>query len=649
MQITKSIPRPASGPLRRVFKHGDRPWQSLIMIASAAILILVLGIGFMLWQQSIGAQKALGLKFILPTLDAHWNPALNKFQAWPFIYGTLITSLAAIVLAVPISLGVAVFLAELCPPWLRQPLNWMVELLAAIPSVVYGLWGIFVFLPLVVVPFGQALSGTLGHVPLLNALFTGPIPLSGSSRLAAATILTIMIVPTITAVTRDVLLAVPNHQREAALALGATRWETIWQVILPYGLSGILGAAILGLGRALGETMAVTMVIGNSIEGSPSLLRPGYTMASIIANEFSETVSGLHTQALVEIGLVLFIITLLLNFIARLLVWRVARRISSEGAGMTTTTFTELMNQHRTVRKSQRKIANAVMLSLTVLLTILALIPLFWILIYVFIRGGKYINLDFFIHLPRPDFVPGGGVLHAIEGTIVLSVLAALFSIPPGVLAAFYAARNPNTPLGVALRFSTDVLSGVPSIVIGLVAYALIVEPQGHYSALAGAVALAILMLPIVLRTTEEMLKLVPQSLREASLALGAAEWKTSLSVLFPAALNGIVTGFLLAVARAAGETAPLLLTALGNDHYDIAQIVRGGLQTHQNIFQILGRIVNQPVDSLPLTLWKYAQQPSPDRINQAWAVALVLMVFVLVINIAARAWMQYRARRLQG
>ncbi len=313
------------------------------------------------------------------------------------------------------------------------------------------------------------------------------------------------------------------------------------------------------------------------------------------------------------------------------------------------TTFTELMNQHRLGRRRQRKTTNAVMLGLTGGLTLLALVPLFWIIIYVILRGGRYINLAFFTQLPRPLFVPGGGVLHAIEGTIVLSVLAGLFSIPPGVLAAFYAARNPNTPLGIALRFSTDVLAGVPSIVIGLVAYALIVEPQGHYSALAGAVALALLMLPIVLRTTEEMLKLVPHSLREASLALGAAEWKTSVSVLFPAALNGIITGFLLAIARAAGETAPLLLTALGNDHYDIGQIIRGGIQSHLGFFQILGRIVNQPVDSLPLTLWKYAQQPYPERINQAWAVALVLMILVLLINILARAWVQVRTRRLQG
>jgi len=313
------------------------------------------------------------------------------------------------------------------------------------------------------------------------------------------------------------------------------------------------------------------------------------------------------------------------------------------------TRFTELMNHNRAKRARQRKAANAVMLSLTGVLTLVALIPLFWIIGYVFLRGGKAINLDFFIHLPKPLGMEGGGVLHAIEGTLIITLLAALFAIPPGVLSAFYASRNPNTPLGVTLRFSTDVLSGIPSIVVGLFVYAIMVKPMGHYSALAGGVALAVLMLPIIVRTTEEMLKLVPHTLREASLGLGAPEWKTSLSVLFPAAANGIVTGFLLAIARAAGETAPLLMTALGNERFDLGLIVKGGIQAKQSIFEIIGRIINQPVDSLPLTLWKYASQPYPERIEQSWAVALVLMLFVLMINVTARVWMQSRTRRMKG
>lgn len=311
--------------------------------------------------------------------------------------------------------------------------------------------------------------------------------------------------------------------------------------------------------------------------------------------------------------------------------------------------FQELILKDQARMTARRKFTNTMMLSLTGLLTLLALVPLFWIIGYVFYKGGSYLSLSFFTQLPRPLGMEGGGVLHAIEGTIILSLLAALFAIPPGVLAAFYASRYPNTPLGIALRFSTDVLSGVPSIVIGLFVYIVMVKPMGNYSGLAGGAAMGILMLPTIIRTTEEMLKLVPQTLREGSLALGAPEWKTSLSVILPAALNGVVTGFLLSISRAAGETAPLLFTALGNERYDIGAIVTNGIAQKQSIFTIFGRIVDQPVDSLPLTLWKYAQQPYPERTQQSWTVALVLMIVVLSVNILARLWVESRKRSLQG
>ena len=316
--------------LRLALHYGDRPWNTLTIGMAVLTILLMLAIGILLWLDSGEARATLGINFLKPTTDASWNPVKGIFQAWPFIYGTLITSLMSLVLAVPISIGVAVFLAELCPDWLRLPLGWLFELLAAIPSVVYGLWGIFVFLPTVVTPLGNFLSSTLGDVPGLNLLFHGPIPASGASLFAASLILSIMITPTIAAITRDVFLAIPVTQREASLALGATYWETIWKVLIPYGLSGILGAVILGLGRALGETMAVTMVVGNSTGGTLSLMRPGYTMSSIIANEFAEAVTVLHSQALIEIGLILFFITLVLNVLARLLVWRVGHNIPRE-------------------------------------------------------------------------------------------------------------------------------------------------------------------------------------------------------------------------------------------------------------------------------------------------------------------------------
>ena len=311
--------------------------------------------------------------------------------------------------------------------------------------------------------------------------------------------------------------------------------------------------------------------------------------------------------------------------------------------------YSEKIKHGYQVRLRGRKSVNALMLGLTGLATLLALIPLFWIVGYVIYKGAPSLNWDFFTGFPRPVGMAGSGVLHAIEGTAIVTVLAAFFALPPGVLAAFYASRYPNTPLGIGLRFSTDVLSGVPSIVIGLFVYALIVKPMGHYSGLAGGVALAILMLPTIIRTTEEMLKLVPHTLREGSLALGASEWKTSLSVVFPAALSGIVTGFLLALARAMGETAPLLFTALGNERYNVSQIITSGVQGKQGFFQILERIIDQPLDSLPLTLWKYASQPYPERVAQSWGVALVLMIFVFLLNIIARVWIANRAKKLRG
>jgi phosphate transport system permease protein len=284
----------------------------------------------MLWLRSEPTRAQMGWSFITHTT---WNPVGEVFGAMPFIVGTLATSLVAVLIALPLGLGISIFLAELCPPQVRTFVGFLVELLAAIPSVVYGAWGIFVFIPQFVQPLGNFLMNTLGNperFPYLP-IFQGPF--FGASNLAAGLILAVMILPTISAISRDVLLAVPRSQREAALALGSTEWETIWQVVLPYGLSGILGAVILGLGRALGETMAVTMVIGNVAQLSTSLLSPGYTMASVIANEWGESRTPLYASALLEVGLLLFGMSLLLNVVARLLVWSVARKTPDAGGG----------------------------------------------------------------------------------------------------------------------------------------------------------------------------------------------------------------------------------------------------------------------------------------------------------------------------
>ncbi len=297
---------------------GDRIYAVVTFACALVVPLLVVGIGLAILIAAWPAFASQGLSIIT---SSEWDVNAGKFGAGPAIFGTLVSSVIALILATPLAIGVALFLSEFAPKWLRQPVAFLVDLLAAVPSVVYGLWGIFVLLPLLrehVMPF---LRDTLhlGGTPF----FSGPA--YGPSMLAAGVVLAIMALPYISAVSREVLLAVPRSQREAALALGATRWEMIRDAVIPYARSGIVGGIMLGLGRALGETMAVTMVIGNRAEISASLFAPGYTMASLIANEFSEAGSEQHLSALMAVGAVLFGITILVNAIARWLVWRVSR------------------------------------------------------------------------------------------------------------------------------------------------------------------------------------------------------------------------------------------------------------------------------------------------------------------------------------
>jgi phosphate transport system permease protein len=293
----------------------DRVYRAAILgfalCVPILLVLLLVEIGTAGWP----ALRQFGLSFLTTSV---WDPVAGQFGAAPAIVGTIVTSIIALALATPLALGGAIFLSEFAPGWLRQPLSFFVDLLAAIPSVVYGLWGVFFLLPLLREQLMPFLRDTLhlGATPF----FTGPA--YGPSMLAAGLILSIMVLPYIAAVSREVLMAVPRSQREAALALGATRWETITGAVVPYARSGIIGGIILGLGRALGETMAVTMVIGNRHELSSSLFAPGYTMASLIANEFSEATTDLHLSALMAVGFVLFLVTLIVNAIARWLVWR---------------------------------------------------------------------------------------------------------------------------------------------------------------------------------------------------------------------------------------------------------------------------------------------------------------------------------------
>ncbi|MDR3667720.1 MAG: phosphate ABC transporter permease subunit PstC [Ignavibacteriaceae bacterium] len=298
---------------------GDVIFEKLTLIFAASVFLLVILMAYEMYAGSIPSLRKFGWSFLF---NSTWDPVKEIYGALPIIYGTIVSSLLSLFIALPLSLGVAIFLSETAPPWLEKPMSFLVELLAGIPSVIYGLWGIFVLVPWLSNDVEPWLGDKFGFLPFFKG---APY---GFGMLAAVLILTIMILPIISSISRDVLKSVPRSQREAALALGATKWQATL-IVLKDAKSGILGATMLGLGRAIGETMAVTMVIGNRSFISPSLFDPSYTMASVIANEFNEATTELYTSSLIELALVLFVITIIINALARLLVWSMNRKWST--------------------------------------------------------------------------------------------------------------------------------------------------------------------------------------------------------------------------------------------------------------------------------------------------------------------------------
>ena len=303
-----------SGRARQFLKrmrHGDEVAHLITLLAATSIIVVTLMLVYQLFINSALPREKFGFGFFL---GRTWDPVSGDFGALPFIFGTLVSSALALIVAVPLGVGAAIFLSELAPPGISNYLTFVIELLAAVPSVIYGLLGIFILVPILRKPVMPFLKHTLGFLPL----FKGPI--YGVSMLAGGLILAIMIVPFIISVSREVLLAVPVEQREAALGLGSTKWESTWQVVVPFAKVGIMASIFLALARALGETMAVTMVIGNDPKISASLFAPGYSIAAVIANEFTEATGDLYLQSLIELGLVLFLLTILINGLARLVI-----------------------------------------------------------------------------------------------------------------------------------------------------------------------------------------------------------------------------------------------------------------------------------------------------------------------------------------
>jgi phosphate transport system permease protein len=295
----------------RRLRSGDEIAHLITFLFASSIIFITSWLVFELWVNSSLPRKQFGFSFLVTQI---WDPIAGEFGALPFVYGTVVTTVVGLLIAVPLGIGAAIFLAELAPPKISDSLSFLIELLAAVPSVIYGLLAVFILIPLMRTTIQPFLKSTLGFLPF----FTGPA--YGVGFLTAGIVLAVMIIPFIISVSREILLSVPGDQREAALALGATRWEATWKVVVPFARVGILGSVFLALARALGETMAVTMVIGNNPQISSSLFAPGYTIAAVIANEFTEATSDLYLQALIELGLVLFLLTFVLNGLARLLI-----------------------------------------------------------------------------------------------------------------------------------------------------------------------------------------------------------------------------------------------------------------------------------------------------------------------------------------
>lgn len=605
-----------SVPFARV---GDILFRLVSQAAAVFIVVLaVLLVGILAWQAWL-AIRELGVRFFTQTT---WDPEPSHriFGCLAFVYGTVATSLIAMLLAGPLGISTAAFLSDIAPGWLRRPASFLVEMLAAIPSVVYGFWGLYVLSPYV-----QKAITWLG----------GPNT-GGSGLLPAGIVLAIMIVPYIAAVGYDVCQAVPSSQRAGALALGATRWQMIWRVVLPYARPGMLGGCFLALGRALGETMAVTMLIGNQPEIALSPFARGDSIASVIANQFTEASYDLYLSALVELGLVLLLVNVIVNTLARILIWRVGRvrtgGIIPKGSRLARLAGTLPEDLERgaaspdspPARRSPIRPTSSLawwinhgMTGVLGLALVVTVGSLFVILGYLVYHGIGALNLDFFVKLPAPVGEPGGGLANALYGSGILVGLATLFAVPIGVLAAIYLAEYRSEWLGPTVRFIGELLGGVPSIVIGIFGYILIVLPMGHFSGWAGAFALGVMMLPIVMRGSEEALRLVPRSIRDASYALGASQYQTVLRVIVPASLPAIITAVFLAIARIGGETAPLLLTASNSRLWPSSP--------------------NDWMPSLPVFIFNYALSPYPDWHRQAWAAALVLLAAVMALNVGIR------------
>lgn len=602
-----------------------RAYPAVCWAAAGLFVAVLIAIAVTIGIQSSKAWSHSGLGFLW---SGTWNPAANQYGGGLLIVGTVVTTGCAMVLAVPIGLGIAVYLAELAPRWLAAPLSAAIDSLAAVPSIVIGLWALLVVSPV----FARDIEPWLAHAPVLRTVFSGPA--YGPSILLAAVVLAIMVLPTVVALSRNALRGVDGPPREAAVALGATPWQVVRRAVLPAAGPGIAGAITLAVGRALGESIAVAMVIGNRPSIPHSLLAPGATIASAIVNQFGEATPGLGESSIIGLAAILLLLTVVVNAVGVVLLrrgeWRAASAAApapapgtaglTEGASPVAAgeAVRALQPSRVAMRTLPRRRWTSRMMQVVCALCVAAgAVPLVALLYYTIARGHHALSLSFLTHAPTPAGIPGGGISTAITGSAKIIGLGLLMAVPVGLVAALFLYDHRGR-LASAVRFAAEVLTGVPSIVIGIFAYGILVRPMHRSSTLAAGFALAVLMVPIMIRGNEEALRAVPDDLWEAGTALGARQSKVAGRILLRESLGRLVTANLLAASRGVGETAPLLFT------------------------------VAAPTAAITLLIFDQGSQAFASAQQTAWSAALVLLIAVLVLSVAARviAWRLTRHQR---
>jgi phosphate transport system permease protein len=634
--MTLKIHLPWKEP-RTYKKIKEKGMKTLLFVSAISAIIIIFSIIFFLFRDSFPIFQKVGLINFFTGMK--WDPTGQPpvYGAFPLIVGTILVTLGAMVIAIPLSIGSAIFIAEIATPRMKAVLKPVIELLAGIPSVVFGFFGLIVLTTWIRVSFA---------VP------------TGETWLAGSLLLGIMAIPTITSVAEDAISSVPQEYKEGSLAIGATRWQTISKVVVPSAISGITAAIILGIGRAIGETMAVMMVCGNPIYGLipqpiTNVFTPIKTLTANLGIEMGEVATGSDLyHALFGLALILLIITLIVNVLATVILGRLKEKqrsaskkkplvsydlgkkikqafyliigiflvaifLVSVGILPTLSALIVIVVLYFVIKKLSVKIKQRLAFSTITLAIIMVIIFLGIILAYIISNGVGALNWEFISTGPS-NLGRSGGIFPAIIGTLYLVAGAIAIALPLGVGAAIY--LHEYTKEGVLtkiIRGGADLLNGTPSIVFGLFGFAFFVlYLKLGFSLLAGQITLAFMILPTIIRTTEEALLCVPQSMREGSYALGATKWQTIRRVVLPPATPGILTGAILGIGRAAGETAPLLFTAVVFSDFIPTSLL-------------------QPVNALPYHLFILATSIPGSKTNQA-GTALVLLLLVIGIYLIA-------------